>query len=132
MQHADSKQQPGEADLKLQVSHGELAAFVGEEAVRRLDALFRGYGGGGGYTVWVRRVEAVPGGRCINFHTDVSRRTMQVIYRGTSLIRNHPILGPYSRPRPRFLRLPGGGGRFVMGEVPLQGAPCVQAVWGSA
>jgi hypothetical protein len=27
-------------------------------------------------------------------------------YRGTSLIRNRPPLGPYSRPMPRALRLP--------------------------
>jgi len=37
-------------------------------------------------------------------------------YRGTSLIRNSPPLEPYSRPMPRALCCPGGGG-FRMSEV---------------
>ncbi|KAJ1478580.1 hypothetical protein T484DRAFT_2929878 [Baffinella frigidus] len=80
MQHADSRQKAaGEADFKLPLSHAELGALVGEEAARRLDALFRRFGGKErAYTVKIRRVEAVAGGRCINFHTDNSRRTMQV------------------------------------------------------
>ena len=69
MRHADSHHPAGEADLKLKLSHAELAGFVGEEAVARLDGWFRGYGGGD-YSVWVRRVEAVAGGRVIAFHTD--------------------------------------------------------------
>ena len=40
-------------------------------------------------------------------------------YRGTSLIRNHPPLGPYSRPVPRVLRWFWGGGGGLMSEVPL-------------
>ena len=40
-------------------------------------------------------------------------------YRGPSLIRNRRPLGPYRRPMPRVLgRVLGGGGRFLMGEVP--------------
>ncbi len=31
------------------------------------------------YNIAVRRVEPVGNGRCINFHTDVTRRTMQVV-----------------------------------------------------
>ncbi|KAJ1489294.1 pre-mRNA splicing factor component-domain-containing protein [Baffinella frigidus] len=34
-------------------------------------------------------------------------------YRGTSLIRNRPPLGPYSRTMPRALRWSQGGGRFL-------------------
>ena len=37
----------------------------------------------------------------------------QRLYRGTSLIRNHPPLGPYSRPMPRALWWFQGGGRFL-------------------
>ena len=38
---------------------------------------------------------------------------------GTSLIRNTPLLGPYSRTIPRVLGGSYGGGRFLMNEVPL-------------
>ena len=41
------------------------------------------------------------------------------LYRGTSLIRNNPTLGPYSRTIPRVLWWSGGGGLFLMSEVPL-------------
>jgi len=40
-------------------------------------------------------------------------------YRGTSLIRKRTPLGPYRRPVPRVLGVSHGGGRFLMGEVPL-------------
>ena len=43
-------------------------------------------------------------------------------HRGTSLIRKHHPVGPYSRTMPRVLGELGesrGGGRFLMGEVPL-------------
>ena len=40
-------------------------------------------------------------------------------YRGTLLIRNRTLLGPYRRPMPRVLGGSWGGGRFIMGEVPL-------------
>jgi len=40
-------------------------------------------------------------------------------YRGTSLIINHPPLGPYRRPMPRFIGEYHGGGRLLMSEVPL-------------
>ena len=42
-------------------------------------------------------------------------------YRGTSLIRNPPPLGPYCRPVPRALWLSQEGGRFLTSEVPLYG-----------
>ncbi|KAJ1485582.1 hypothetical protein T484DRAFT_2418631 [Baffinella frigidus] len=80
MRHADTHHRAGagQADFKLNLSHAELATCVGEEAARRLDGLFRGYGGKD-YTIVVRRVEAVAGGRCIAFHTDGSTpHTLQV------------------------------------------------------
>ena len=40
-------------------------------------------------------------------------------HRGTSLIRTRNPLGPYRRPMPRALGGSQGGGRFLMGEVPL-------------
>ena len=40
-------------------------------------------------------------------------------YRGTSLIRDTPILGPYCRTIPRFLWWSKGRGLFLMIEVPL-------------
>ena len=43
-------------------------------------------------------------------------------YRGTSLIRNSPPLGPYSMPVPRALWWSQGGMLFLMSEVPLWGA----------
>ena len=43
-----------------------------------------------------------------------------VNYRGTSLIRNAPLLGPYSRTIPRVAWWSYGGGLFLMSEVP----PC--------
>ena len=39
-------------------------------------------------------------------------------YRGTSLMRNTPLVGPYRRPMPMVLEGSQGGGRFLMGEVP--------------
>ena len=40
-------------------------------------------------------------------------------YRGASLMRNRPTLGPYRRPMPRALGGSQGGRQFLMGEVPL-------------
>ena len=40
-------------------------------------------------------------------------------YRGTSLMRKRIPLGPFRRPVPRVLCGSQGGGRFLMGEVPL-------------
>ena len=40
-------------------------------------------------------------------------------YRGTSLIRNSALQGPYSRTMHRALWWVLGGGRFLMSEVPL-------------
>ena len=42
-------------------------------------------------------------------------------YKGPSPIRKHSHLGTYSWPMPRLLEESYGGGRFVMGEVPLYG-----------
>ncbi|KAJ1475979.1 hypothetical protein T484DRAFT_1966882, partial [Baffinella frigidus] len=48
------------------------------------------------------------------------RRSFPPGYRGTSLIRHQLPFGPYSRPMPRALWWSlGGGGRFLMSEVPL-------------
>ena len=41
------------------------------------------------------------------------------VYRGTSLTRTPPPLGPYHRPRPRVLGGSQGDGRFLMCKVPL-------------
>ena len=41
------------------------------------------------------------------------------LYRGTSLTKQRTPLGPYRRLMPRVLRGSEGGGRFLMGEVPL-------------
>ena len=40
-------------------------------------------------------------------------------YRGTSIIRNCLLVGPYSRTMPRALRWSLGGGQFLIGEIPL-------------
>jgi len=45
-------------------------------------------------------------------------------YRGTSLIRNTPLLGTCSRTIPRVLWWSSGGGLFLMSKVPLCGASC--------
>ena len=44
-------------------------------------------------------------------------------YRGSSLVRKRAPLGPYSRPLPRVLWRSSGGGRFLLGEVPLYRGP---------
>ena len=44
-----------------------------------------------------------------------------MVYRGTSLKRKRTPLGPYRSPMHRVLGGSKGGGRFLMGEVPLQG-----------
>jgi hypothetical protein len=41
------------------------------------------------------------------------------VYRGTSPIRKRTPLGPYRRPMPRVVGGSWGGGRCLMGEVPL-------------
>ena len=53
-------------------------------------------------------------------------------YRSTSLTRNRNPLGPYRRPMPRVLWGSGGGGRFLMGEVPLYSLFLAEedTVWG--
>ena len=52
-------------------------------------------------------------------HCSISGRCLLLACRGTSLIRNRPTLGPYSRPMPRALWLSEGGWRFLMSEVSL-------------
>ena len=42
-----------------------------------------------------------------------------VVYRGTSLTRNTPLLGPYSTTTPRVIWWSQGGGMFLMNDVPL-------------
>jgi len=41
------------------------------------------------------------------------------LYMGIPLIRTPPLLGPYSRTMPGVLGGSLGGGRFLVGEVPL-------------
>ena len=50
-----------------------------------------------------------------------SAAALQIMhYRGTSLIRNSPLLGSYSNTVPRVLWWSwGGGGLLLMGEIPL-------------
>ena len=43
------------------------------------------------------------------------------LYSGTSLIKNTPLLGPYSGTVPRVIRWSERGELFLMSEVPLQG-----------
>ena len=52
-------------------------------------------------------------------HDDLKRG--RVAYRGTSLTRKRTPLGPYRRPMSRVQGGSYGGGRFLMGEVPLYG-----------
>ena len=49
--------------------------------------------------------------------------TAGIAYRGTSLIRNTPFLGPYRRTIPGVLRWSKGGGLFLMSEVLLYPLP---------
>ena len=44
------------------------------------------------------------------------------VYRGTSLIRNRPPLGPYSRTMPRALWWSYGGREILVSEVSLKGS----------
>ena len=46
-------------------------------------------------------------------------RVQFIDYMGTSFIRKRTLLGPYRMPRPRVLGESWGGGRFLVGEVPL-------------
>jgi hypothetical protein len=48
-------------------------------------------------------------------------------YRGPSPIRKDAHLGPCSWPMPRLLEESYGGGRFVMGEVPLYASAVLTA-----
>ena len=53
-------------------------------------------------------------GKCVH-----SRSATLPHYRGTSLIRNTPPVGPYSSLMPRALRWSWGGRQFLVSEVPL-------------
>jgi hypothetical protein len=80
MQHVDASCPAGEADFKLPLSRETLVDLVGHGRVVRLEHLFKKFGCDA-YTVTVRRVAAAEDGgegKCINFHTDVTPRTMQV------------------------------------------------------
>jgi len=50
---------------------------------------------------------------------EIAPGTLSPGYRGTSLIRNTPILGLYSRIKPRVLWWSQGRGWFLMSEAPL-------------
>ena len=63
-------------------------------------------------------------------HTNAGRRRHvpacprgRQVYRGTSLIRNHAPLGPYSRSMPRAPGWHYGGMLFIISEVPLYWTP---------
>ena len=73
-QHVAASQ--AEDDLRRTMSNLELATLIGAGAVERLLAFF----GGPCDTIKLRRVAA--SGHCIAFHTDFSRRTMQVALNG--------------------------------------------------
>ena len=46
-------------------------------------------------------------------------RCKDLVYRGTSLIRKCTLLGSYCKLMPRVIGGAYGGGRFLMGKVPL-------------
>jgi len=50
---------------------------------------------------------------------DATNPALKSGYRGTSLIRNNPLPGSYSRIMSRAISWPWGGGVFLMSEVPL-------------
>ena len=53
------------------------------------------------------------------YTTICGRFRVDLPYIGTSLIRSRTPLGPYRWPMPRVPEGSYGGGRFLMGEVPL-------------
>ncbi len=67
-----------EADLILPLSNAQLLVLVGEVVLGRLKVIF-GRFGCDDFDIVVRCVEPVGNGRCINFHTGVTRRTIQVV-----------------------------------------------------
>ena len=77
--HANDHAKP--ADFKLELSRAQLEDLVGRSAVARLAARFEeGWDGASEPPfngIKLRRTEAVRG-RCIDFHRDVSLRTMQL------------------------------------------------------
>ena len=54
-----------------------------------------------------------------NSHNSTTASTSTRGYKGTSLTREHPLLGPLCRPMPKVLPGSSGGGWFLVGEVPL-------------
>ena len=54
-------------------------------------------------------------------HLGSTSRPRHCTYRGTSLIRNSPRLGPYSRTIPRVVRWSWGGGCFLCARYPCIG-----------
>ena len=67
------------------------------------------------------KAEIVPGAERGSGPPESNRGGRSALYRGTSLIRNSPLLGPYSRTVSRALWWPPGGGLFLISEVPLYG-----------
>ena len=63
-----------------------------------------------------KRPALAPGG---DHHDAVERRDAILLYRGTSLTRKRTPLRPYRTPMPRVLGGSKGGGRSLVGEVPL-------------
>merc|ERR1712146_198953 len=78
MRLADNQHMAGDDDLKINLSLGELESLIGIEPVASLTSLFNGRID----EVKIRRVEANGAKHVINFHTDVSLRTMQVALNG--------------------------------------------------
>ena len=69
---------------------------------------------------WRAKARIWPGlSRLCRIHSTVGPPPCNHCDRGTSLIRNNPLLTPYSRTLPRAIWWPWGGGVFLMGEVPL-------------
>ena len=63
----------------------------------------------------------LPGVNLANFLLPYPWEPPPCPYRGNSIIRNRHPVGPYRGPMSRVLGGSQGGGRFLMGEVPLCG-----------
>ncbi|KAJ1491230.1 hypothetical protein T484DRAFT_3222922 [Baffinella frigidus] len=63
---------------------------------------------------------------CVALCQHAAGLSQTVPYRGTSLIRNRPPLGPYSRPTPRALWWSLGGWAFLMSELSVAGEDHLQ------
>ena len=63
-------------DMKINLNKGEITSIIGPLALRELGKLFAGNQGHTYDEILIRRCQAT--GKFINFHTDHSKRTMQV------------------------------------------------------